>query len=638
MTIQIIKKTLAVSAFALVGLNANAQDIMQVNHEFSKTINYDFNEEWQYLTSELYMFNGSKFQNLITELYPVVKKKKGSEPPEPQNILITSTINGTALGDLSYPIFNFNIKSSEAGPKTLTTDSYESIRLLDNLPLSSINRGKVECKIDVDVITKDNTNRIFDFVAAQLKSVSSWTTAPLATAQTFVGELGRLIKSKTDDKEYKFSSTIRLYDDQDFDKRIASINVYSFITSKATSANIDSADIAKYMDTYDNPKLDKGKISSLIKNSTNPYIVIVNYKSKYVSEPVIGDETSPETVEARYAKVKKMKESGLLSNSHYKHEIKFLEFLRTFVQLKQTISNYNLNYKNKITDDFSKMYLQVFDNYRALRNLYASRTKEYSNDPIYINEFKKLYLSILSNSDVYMDVDNNLKNIKNIVQTMQEYSDNKVPATFDAERNEKKLSILHSVELKSESPNHDGIAELKNLISKIETEQYRKLFVSKENKLKVMQPSATATAYCETLKNEISNTYCEICREQASVTISEYMQRLDSENNRLAKKKLENASGTAKDQIFAILQREKIIQKHFDEDYQKPLPPDVQYVYDEFLTLQKKRGNLQASVEKDYSDLNTTQIDLKADNINMETQELAKILESLCKKMPNLCN
>jgi len=631
-------KKLIIAAVATCSLNAQAQDVLVVNQEFTKTVDYEFNGEWHYLSSDLYLFNGSRFQTLLNELYVNQSKKKKTNLNNPKNILITAKIDGTSLGNLSYPIFNFNITSDESGLKTYTTDNYEAIRIIDNLPLSTLSNGKIDCNIDVDVITQDKENKLIDYVATQLKSISEWTTAPLAAAQTFAGELSSLLTCKTANKEYKFNSTIRLYEDQDFSKKIASVSCYSFIPSRVHLADIDSTEIAKYLNSNENPKLDKNKIATLIKYMQYPYIIIVNYKSKYVSEPVVGDETTSETIDSRLAKVKKQYESGLLSTEIYNHEIKLIEYLRTFVELKSSINNYNLNYKNRTTDDFSRMFLLIFDNFRALKNLQAARNKEFIKDNIFKNEFAPTYNSIMTNAEVYLEGDNNLKNIKNIVLTMIEHSSGKVPPTFDAKRYEKDLSVLHSINFPKDRPDAEGLLELEKLKYKLETELYKKVFQTKTNKLNTMQPSAEATAYCETLKNELNTTYCRSCRDKANVSVTDYLQRLDAENNRQAQNKLNNAIQAAKDQIFITLQKERNIDKHFKEDYGDTLPPDAEYLHEDYLKMQQNRENLQGKIRKDFSDQNTTQKDLAADEINYETQDLAKILEQICKKMPNLCN
>jgi len=629
---------IATSALIAFGTPTHAQDILVVSPEFKKNANYEFNNEWHYLTSEMYLFNGTRFQSIIGDLYAGIPKKKRNDYPNPENILITATIDGTALGNLSYPIFNFNVTNTDGQLKTHTADSYEAIRIMDNLPLSSLGNGKIDCKINIDLVTRENPNKIFNFVAAQLKSISSFST-PLSAAKTLVGELGALLTSKTSNEEYKFNSTIRLYEDEDFSKKVSSVSVYTFKPSQGADAAIDSSDISKYIDSNTNPKIDRKSLGQLIKCTQYPYMVIVNYKSKYTSEPVIGDETTSETVEARLSKVKKAYDNGLLSAEIYTQELKLIEYLKEFVNLKTSINSYMLNTKNRITDDFRTQHLMIFINYLNLKQMLEARTKEFAKNAIFKNEFLPTYQTIITNADGYMEGDNSLKNIKNIAHSMREYyALDPKQRNYTAEINEKTLAILHSIDFPPNTENVQPLNDLYAMIREIEQNQNNKVFKAKTNKLKSMTPSAEASAYCENLKTEVNATYCQKCSEEANSVIYDYMQRLEAENQRLARKKLLDAIENARTQIFVILQKEKNIKQHFDNDFPNGLPDDAAFVNEDFLKLQQSRENLQNIIKKDYTDQNTTQLNIIADDIGYETQDLAKNLERICKLMPQLCN
>lgn len=624
----------------LIALNIQtikAQELLTVNREFTINSQFDFNGEWHYLTSDLYLFNASKFQSLLNDLYPVPPKKKKIAYDAPQNILLTAQVIGTPLPEITYPVFNFNVMDSDQGLTTFISESYEAVRLIDNLPITSLTNKKADCKINIEVITKENSNKLFDFIASQLKTVSSWTTAPLSTAQTVIGELSKLLSSKTTGKDFKFNSTVRLYDEQDFNKRVSSISLYSFLPSNIHRAAVDSTHLSEFMRKEENPQVDKNKLSQLIKYYGYPYIVIVNYKSKYVTEPVIGDETNSETVKARLSKVKRQYDNGLLSTALYEHELKLVNYLEAFVDLKQSIDIYKLNYKNRINDDFSRLFLTIFSKFRSLKNIYDVRLKEFSKDGIFINEFLPTYQSIMTNAEVYLEGDNNLKNLKNMVIVLCGYSDKTNTSKIDSKRIENDLSILHTVEFPKGAFTEDCVTELENVISKLETSLYQNVFATKTAKLQSMPTSPQATAFCEALKNDLNNTYCKLCREKANEAVNDYTQRLSKENDRFAQEKLSLSISNAKDVIFNVLQKEKIIQKHFDEDYKDGLSTQEEFILEDFKKLQSLRSDLVTQTKKDLSALNPTQKDILTDEIHYKTQDLAKILEQICKRMPQLC-
>ena len=86
-----------------------------------------------------------------------------------------------------------------------------------------------------------------------------------------------------------------------------------------------------------------------------------------------------------------------------------------------------------------------------------------------------------------------------------------------------------------------------------------------------------------------------------------------------------------------MLQKEKIIQKHFDEDYKDGLSTQEEFILEDFKKLQSLRSDLVTQTKKDLSGLTPTQKDILTDEIHYKTQDLAKILEQICKRMPQLC-
>ena len=613
-----------------------AQDIVEVNQEYKRNADFKFNSEWHYLSTDLYLFNGLKFQDLLGQIYPPGSKKKKNPANELQSILITAKIDGTALGNLTYPIYNFKVDNSSSEIKTYTADSYEAVRIIDNLPLSGISGKKVDASVNVDIITAEKTNKVFDFVAEQLGQISSYST-PLSATKTLVGELGNLIKAKTSSQEYKFSSTIRLYEEQDFNKQICSIAIYSFIPSHVHSADIDTTEIGKFM-MQPTQELSRKLLSELVKCRDYPFMVAVNYRSKYVSEPVTGDETTHETVEARFQKVKKSYESGLLSQEIYRQETKFVDFLRQFVALKNSIGNYQLNYRNKTTEDFSGFFYAILRDYISLHDIYSERQKEFSKDPVFLNEFKSLYESILLNGDVYLDADNNLKNIKNIANEMEKASQpSYANQKFDAQANEKTLATLHSIEFSNKKPLPQHILELNNLISKIENLQYKNVFSQKVNKLNTMQPSEESAAFCEKLKAEINATYCRECREKSSLAVSEYTKREEEANRKKLLKKAEETKKVADELIFNLLEKEQKIKENFSTNYPDGLTPQAEYIKEQFFVLQKKRENLQSMIKKDLSVQKNSQIVAFTEDVDYERMEIEKLLSSICEKLPEIC-
>ena len=628
-----LTKIIAVSLTLAIALPGRAQNIITANAEFRKNIRFDFNSEWHYLSTDLYLCNAHQFSPMLGDIFNPTKKKK--KPDDIQNIFITAKIDGTSLSGITYPVYNFTVDNSQNDMRTYTAADYEAVTIIDNLPLSSVANGKIDAAINVDIITGSNSGLLYDFVADQLTNLSAYAT-PLSASKTLVGELGSLIKSKSRRQEYRFSSTVRLYEDTDFNKKICSVAVYVLMPSQAEASGADFSPLGNYLDTEANPQLSRNTIRQLV-SCPYPYIVAVNYKSKYVSEPVTGDEITSEYVEARNVKIRRNYESGLISNEIFMQENKLTEYLTLFVELKNSINNYMLNSKNKTTDDFSKMFSTILADYRTLRRTMLQRDKEFATSSVYTNEFKPVYQSIMRTAEIYLDYDNNTKNIKNIVRIMSEYGRNHNQT--DSARNEQSLQYLHSITFASSS-GVEELAELNSLISRIESRQFNSVFASRIEKLCKLEPSPQATQYCEKLKDDVNTTYCKKCRTEADSAIAVYTRRLDAANNRAAANNLANSITQARDQIYYVLQREKSMGSYFSKQFTDttPMSPDVKFLYEEYISLMENRQKLQNTINADYSGAKTSVLETTADDITASAMQLQKQAEAICKKNPALCD
>lgn len=627
-------QTLTITALmALIPTFGSSQNVVRASTEFRKSVKFDFNSEWNYLSSDLYLFNAHNFSDLLQELYYSPKKKK--KPDDIQNILITAKIEGTTLTGITYPIYNFNVDNSEGDMRTFTAANYDAVSIIDNLPLSSVANGKIDAEINVDIITGDNTGKLYDFVAEQLTNISLFST-PFSAAKTLVGELGSLIKAKSGSKEYRFSSTVRLYEEQNFNKRVCEVAVYTLLPSQSEGSDADFSALETYLDTTDNPQLNRALIQRLVTGNKYPFIVAVSYKSKYVSEPIVGDEITSESIETRKAKTKRDYENGLINNEIYLQETKLLEYLTQFVQLKNSINNYMLNAKNRTTDDFGKMYSAILADYRAMRHTVMMRHREFSKSTIFNNEFKPIYQSVMRTAEIYLDGDNTTKDIKNIARMMADYGD-RHPRTTDSAQNEAALRTLHAVTFPSGESVSD-ITELNTLINKIEDRQYNMVFAAKINKLQNMDPSKEASEYSEKLKDDINSTYCRRCRTEADSAIASYTRRQDKYQKLMMQAELRHEFDNANNEIFKELQFEAKVEQYFKETYPDGnMPADAQFLYDEYLKLRQTREKLQAIVKTDITDAKTSALKTLLEDVIAGELDLDCQKKALCTKNPRFC-
>lgn len=110
---------------------------------FNDTSNFNFTGEWQYLSTDIFLFNGDKFSSLINELDfgntgPKRNKRKKSNPEQEQleYLFITASLkNAKFLGDndITDPLYNFQI-SKDREYQTFVSDNIDYVRIIDNLP------------------------------------------------------------------------------------------------------------------------------------------------------------------------------------------------------------------------------------------------------------------------------------------------------------------------------------------------------------------------------------------------------------------------------------------------------------------------------------------------------------------------
>ena len=199
-----------------------------------------------------------------------------------------------------YPIYNFKVTETKENTIVETGNS-EVVRLIDNLPLNESNEV-IDAEITGEAITDKNSNEFLRLIGAQLQNLSN-TSKPNVSVLGLVGELGKFIESKATGNQYKFSSTIRLYEGQDFNKRLHSINIFVLSPSSVSKVNLMADNLLNFMDTSSNPQINQSLLDKMISYKKYPMIVTVNYKSRYNSHPVIGDQINYDYLAERKLKI-----------------------------------------------------------------------------------------------------------------------------------------------------------------------------------------------------------------------------------------------------------------------------------------------------------------------------------------------
>lgn len=257
------KITILIVLFVLLIVKINAQEYIKTSQVYSKQMNFDFTNEWQYVSTDLYLFNAQKIKNLIN-VHLGKKKKKGKlgkkNPPDINNIMITAQLEGMgSLDELVYPIFNFVVSTTDNGDYQLQVSDPGVIQIVDNAPVSSL-KDYIGAKLNVQVFTKKNKTQAYLFLAKQLEKASTFSVSNAKQmALDIVGEIGKMMQKDAVGQQYQFQSTIRFYEEQNFDKQIHSITIYILQPSYYNSVRFDTTNISKNLDTLSNIVFDKAK-------------------------------------------------------------------------------------------------------------------------------------------------------------------------------------------------------------------------------------------------------------------------------------------------------------------------------------------------------------------------------------------
>lgn len=636
------KIVLFFSALLITG-SISAQLGIQATPVLKQRTSFKFSDEWQYLSSDIYLLNSDKFNVLINELAYELNKNKSRRARRNNSeyieyLLVTAKVKDLKFfgGDLVYPIYNFRFKTGDGeNYQSNISSSMEVIRIIDNLPLIG-NKDYVEAEIIGEAITNVKNERLNKIISESLKSISKLAN-PSQAVMSLIGEYGKVMESKIQKTQYKFSSTIRLYEEQDFDNQLHSVNVYIFELSNTKRNKLKTDDLAEYISENKNPVISKDILKEKLDFNKYPFMVVANYKSKYISDPVIGDEIDAESIEIRIQKTKNAFETGLINKETYTQEMELVEFLKAFVELKMSINNYKLNYKNEVTKDFSKSFFIILQNFRNLKNILQNRDKKYTNNPMFKNEFRKYYEGILTNAELYLDENNYLKNIKELVNTLFKY-ENRTKEPTIAEK-EQYLRSLYLVELPEDEQSSIEIKTINNMARKLESDIYYKEYRPLIQNFRNSKADSLGLKTIEILKTKINSSYCKYCKEEVNKAITEFDVRYQKILVKKASGQTDELIKQAKNLVFKLLIKEECIDNNLEKKYPEGTekPAYVTLFEEELAKLKQEREQMFELTNQKHEFENMQTLNKFNLKLQVQIRELDEKYQSLCNKLETIC-
>ncbi|GEO06387.1 hypothetical protein AAE02nite_40510 [Adhaeribacter aerolatus] len=625
--------------FWLLCYGALAQNAVQTRLAYNFTDKFTFSDEWQYLSTDIYLFNGSKFTRVVNELENGAGRDKKNYRKDLEYMFISAQLKNIKIfgnENVIYPLYNFNISTDKKEYTTEVSDNIEVIRIIDKLPVSDESKN-IEATIQAKAITNDETGDMFNIVSSQLLNISKLTN-PSGALLSLVGEFGNLLGTTSKKKEYRFSSTIRLYEGQDFDTRLHSVRMYVLVPPDAKQPTLRMARFAEYLGGG-HANLDRRKIEELVNYKDYPFLIIANYKSLYKTDVLSGNEINTELIEKRKQKITNAHDAGLVKDETFKQEMFYIEYLRTFAELKQNLNHYKLNYRNNISEANSKTLFSIIQSYRNIKSLQRQREKEFAKNSTFQTIFKPEYQAVAASADLYLEGDHNLKNSKELVLTLLEL-DTEIKNNLNAAKREAYLAKLNAVEL----PNKEYLATtiegeaINRYITLLEDMQYKELFEKDVNKLATLAGTDENLAFRNSLMERAGATKCVRCREQVREAVLSFNKRYEASKTQEARKKTEELRKLADAKVTEFLKKKYCIDNNIKSSFPaEAVPAFVARFSEKNNDLGKQTEELNAFLKEGFKGEKLENITDYNNRLEVLMKQIEDGFNEICTSEKNLC-
>jgi ubiquinone biosynthesis protein Coq4 len=606
---------------------------------------FDFTDEWQYLSTDLFLFNADEFGSLINELIEDKRRHRKSDEYL-EYLCITATLRDMKFFDkqeIVYPIYNFSIdRDRSKNYSTRITRSRDVVRLIDNLPISSTN-DVVEAEIEAKAIANHQRPVLYQLVSTQLLNIAKIAN-PTEAVMALVGEFGNFLQSSSDaepeKQHYEFSSTIRLYEGENFNQRLYSVRVYAFLPP-GVNQRFDDRRLKEVLAQNIDLQLDRKQLKELARFNGYPFMVIANYRSAYQMPVVVGDEVNREMIKKRREQVARDYELELINEATYTQELKFISFLEEFAGLKKAIEAYTLAYELGNTDDISQSLFSIIQQYHQLRQVLKSRDQEFAEDPSYQNIFREKYQDILRNGELYLDKDFNLKNCKRLVSTLFELERGSA-RRMDSLAREQTLNALHAVKLPALKFLQQTVVgqEILRRVKSLEEVHFLRAFQPDCQQLDMLPANDNTLTRRNALRRRASQTNCQACKDRVETHLQRFNERYAQYQLQQLQSKKSDMLAMADDQVFEFLRRKDCIQAQIDSLDAASIPSYQQRLIERF---EATNGELK-QLDQHLSGADLVSRENKEELLRY-LDRLQSLLEGvgqgygyICEKMPQMCD
>ena len=344
-----IKTAIVALSYMFCAVVSNAQDQQltlkceQIG-EIKGDQKFSAEDGWLMLTTDLYILNPEAFKGQLETIYTSRKEKD-----KIKNVFISGQITSTTVAqDVRYPLYNLTVDYVNKELTVNKANTQGKIRIADNIPLNSFGTNPVEMKFYAEAINVEQPQRITDFVCRQLSNVGK-VKNDYSAMNKVSEEYGKLLESKTKERQYVFNSTVSLFNELDVDRKVYSICLYQFAPSNQDiERNFSNAALKKCVD--DNSNIDYATIRKNVANKTAPIIVAVNYKSSHKPNVRKPNQINDSYVNDRIVKTRNLYAAKLISDDVFTQEDDLNELLKDYLSLDKEVKGYKENKAKGMTN------------------------------------------------------------------------------------------------------------------------------------------------------------------------------------------------------------------------------------------------------------------------------------------------
>ena len=505
--------------FVCSQISISVENVMNYNTE--KT---NFSNEWQYLSTDVYLLNTHLFEKLLTQL----TENKDKKNKNLQYLYLSISVKNEKFFHntqaIEYPIYNFKIAKNKKGKYkyNINSSAVESIRIIDKFPLSSTYDNTIDATIKGMAVLYDNNKNLIinQLIAQQLLNIS--TISPTKIALSLIGEYGKLLQTSQKGINYQFTYGINLYKEKNPQMKLHSLKIYVLKPNNETKTQFTKAkeeNIKQFLDTK-KYTLQKNTLQKNISYRHYPYLIIANYRSIYKSETVSNyTEIDKEKLKENELEIRNLKKKDLINEEIFNQEMEYIAYLKKINEVKEAIKTFK-KYKNKGKKKQIKERLPIIlDKYKSLSNKLKFYETNFQNNTTYLNVFQTKYIDTYNFLSSELESDKDLKMCKELISLTLFLDKNISSKINDAIWRNKYLQILNHLDFETYFSNTNEGKKIKTYLKQLEEKEFENNFSNLVNQLNKSKIDSSFLFLKDSLKTKISISFCKKCKEIGEQTI-----------------------------------------------------------------------------------------------------------------------